>query len=105
MSIPRPFQCPPLRCHQDQLRVPRLLPFPLLLVGLSSPSHEAERPVSLFLPHPSLSFPPVQHSENRRELMFILVTPMSLRGVERLKELTRGKSQKRSASSSLSSSS
>lgn len=59
----------------------------------------------LLLPHPSLFCPAFQHSENRRELMFILVTPMSLSGVERLKELTRGKSQKRSESSSRSSSS
>lgn len=46
-----------------------------------------------------------QQSENLRELMFILVTPMSLSGVERLKEEASGESQKRSDSSSRSSSS
>lgn len=46
-----------------------------------------------------------QQRENLLELMFILVTPMSLSGVERLKEDARGESQKRSDSSSRSSSS
>lgn len=46
-----------------------------------------------------------QQRENLRELMFILVTPMSLSGAERLKEAARGASQKRSACSSRSSSS
>lgn len=51
------------------------------------------------------SAPAPQQRENLRELMFILVTPMSLSGVERLKEEARGDSQKRSDSSSRSSSS
>lgn len=46
-----------------------------------------------------------QHRENLLELIFILVTPMSLSGVERLKEEASGESQKRSDSSSRSSSS
>lgn len=111
MSISGPSQCAaPLLypATKNQLWVPCFLLFPLFLFGLFHPAARQREP----RPCPVLSFSPIlpsssllQHSENRRELMFILVTPMSLSGLERLKELTRGKSQKRSASSSLSSSS
>lgn len=70
------------------------------------PSPHAPSP----LPKPSVLAPlpccrAAQQRENLRELMFILVTPMSLSGVERLKEEASGESQKRSDSSSRSSSS
>lgn len=69
------------------------------------PSHASSLP-----PNPSVLAPlpgssASQQRENLRELMFILVTPMSLSGVERLKDEASGESQKRSDSSSRSSSS
>lgn len=66
-----------------------------------APSPPSNPPVLTPLPSARAS----QQRENLRELMFILVTPMSLSGVERLKEEASGESQKRSDSSSRSSSS
>lgn len=69
------------------------------------PSHPSSLPPKPPVLAPLPSSRASQQRENLRELMFILVTPMSLSGVERLKDEASGESQKRSESSSRSSSS